>query len=174
VGAKSHFLPTKIETNCAYKTPSRTTTSPFLRANNSNHSRSIRKRFDSRKKRARSHPYRRFSTSKNFSFSPTKREPKKNRKRALSSDSVSLTLNVLKYVVAFFGPFWRKPRVNMFLVPCLRPLLRALWLPMFVYVLFQVRFYGACGCENFFCVCCIVSKTQNSGSVKIKFCPPAT
>lgn len=91
-----------------------------------------------------------------ISFSPRKGSPKKNRKRALSSDSVSLTLNVLKYVVAFFGPFWRKPRVNMFLVPCLRPLLRALWLPMFVYVLFQVRFYGACGCENFFCcVCCV-------------------
>jgi len=69
--------------------------------------------------------------------SPHEKGAKKNRKRALSSDSVSLTLNVLKYVVAFFGPFWRKPRVNMFLVPCLRPLLRALWLPMFVYVLFR-------------------------------------
>jgi len=70
-------------------------------------------------------------------FRSSRKGSQKNRKRALSSDSVSLTLNVLKYVVAFFGPFWRKPRVNMFLVPCLRPLLRALWLPMFVYVLFQ-------------------------------------
>ena len=66
-------------------------------------------------------------------FRRPKFEKKKNYARA-GSDSVSLTLNVLKYVVAFFGPFWRKPRVNMFLVPCLRPLLRALWLPMFVYL----------------------------------------
>jgi len=58
-------------------------------------------------------------------FRRPKFEKKKNYARA-GSDSVSLTLNVLKYVVAFFGPFWRKPRVNMFLVPCLRPLLRAL------------------------------------------------
>ena len=80
MGAKSHFLPTKIETNCAYKTPSRTTTSPFLRANNSNHSRSIRKRFDSRKKRARSHPYRRFSASENFFILPHEKGAKKKPK----------------------------------------------------------------------------------------------
>ena len=100
---------------------------PFLRATSSLHARTTRVRFESRKTRSRLSPHRRFSTRPDGRKRFRKSEKKP---RAQFSDSASRTLNVLKYVVAFFGPFWRNPRVNIFLVPCLRPLLRARWLPM--------------------------------------------
>ena len=100
---------------------------PFLRATSSLHARTTRVRFESRKTRSRLSPHGRFSTRPDGRKRFRKSEKKT---RAQFSDSASRTLNVLKYVVAFFGPFWRNPRVNIFLVPCLRPLLRARWLPM--------------------------------------------
>lgn len=102
---------------------------PFLRATSSLHARTTRVRFESRKTLSRLSPHRRFSTRPDLDAKTFPRKAKK-KPRAQFSDSASLTLNVLKYVVAFFGPFWRNPRVNIFLVPCLRPLLRARWLPM--------------------------------------------
>lgn len=109
------------------ETPSRMDARPFLRATSSLHARTTRVRFESRKTRSRLSPHRRFSTRPDGRKRFRKSEKKP---RAQFSDSASRTLNVLKYVVAFFGPFWRNPRVNIFLVPCLRPLLRARWLPM--------------------------------------------
>ena len=103
---------------------------PFLRATSSLHARTTRVRFESRKTLSRLSPHRRFSTRPDLDAKTFPRKAKKKKPRAQFSDSASLTLNVLKYVVAFFGPFWRNPRVNIFLVPCLRPLLRARWLPM--------------------------------------------
>jgi hypothetical protein len=154
VGAKSHFLPTKIETNCAYKTPSRTTTSPFLRANNSNHSRSIRKRFDSRKKRARSHPYRRFSTSENFSFSPRKGSQKKPKARAFVgfcvtySERSQIRRRVLRPVLAETAREHVSRAMSETSASC--SLVTHVCL-----CAFPVRFFGACE-ENFLCVKCVV------------------
>ena len=111
------------------ETPSRMDARPFLRATSSLHARTTRVRFESRKTLSRLSPHRRFSTRPDLDAKTFPRKAKK-KPRAQFSDSASLTLNVLKYVVAFFGPFWRNPRVNIFLVPCLRPLLRARWLPM--------------------------------------------
>jgi hypothetical protein len=156
VGAKSHFPPTKIETNCAYKTPSRTTTSPFLRANNSNHSRSIRKRFDSRKKRARSHPYRRFSTSENFSFSPRKGSQKKPKARAFVgfcvtySERSQIRRRVLRPVLAETAREHVSRAMSETSASC--SLVTHVCL-----CAFPVRFFGACE-ENFLCVsvlCCV-------------------
>jgi hypothetical protein len=157
VGAKVHFLPAKIETNCAYKTPSRTTTSPFLRANNSNHSRSILKRFDSRKKRARSHPYRRFSTSENFSFSPRKGSQKKPKARAFVgfcvtySERSQIRRRVLRPVLAETAREHVSRAMSETSASC--SLVTHVCL-----CTFPVRFLWRLRRENFLCVC-IVSKT---------------
>ena len=125
---ESHFPSTKIETKCVSKLHREWTRDRFFarlhpkRAN-------ARVRFESRKTLSRLSPHRRFSTRPDLDAKTFPRKAKKKKPRAQFSDSASLTLNVLKYVVAFFGPFWRNPRVNIFLVPCLRPLLRARWLP---------------------------------------------
>ena len=110
------------------ETPSRMDARPFLRATSSLHARTTRVRFESRKTLSRLSPHRRFSTRPDLDAKTFPRKAKKKTARAVFGFA-SLTLNVLKYVVAFFGPFWRNPRVNIFLVPCLRPLLRARWLP---------------------------------------------
>ena len=110
--------------NCVFKTPSRTEISPFLSTNASKHARSARERFDSREKRTHSPSASMVFDARNF--------VKKNNYARADSDSVSLTLNVLKYVVAFFGPFWRKPRVNMSL-SCHVSLCLSLSLSLFLY-----------------------------------------
>ena len=126
---ESHFPSTKIETKCVSKLHREWTRDRFF-ARLHHSTRELRACDSSRGRRCRvclhTDGFRpvRIWTLKRF------HEKRKKKPRAQFSDSASLTLNVLKYVVAFFGPFWRNPRVNIFLVPCLRPLLRARWLPM--------------------------------------------
>ena len=127
MGGRVHFPSTKIETKCVSKLHREWTRDRFF-ARLHHSTRELRACDSSRGRRGRvclhTDDFRPVRMDANVS-GKAKKKP-----RAQFSDSASRTLNVLKYVVAFFGPFWRNPRVNIFLVPCLRPLLRARWLPM--------------------------------------------